>query len=365
MNSNFVVDPDSINLEYSANRINSFDFYMQGYTKVLGNRPVDRDKLPSLFEKCTKQLGMIHHDLGRKAHILYNDKCMFQIDKYNFCGMQAKTYEDLEKLQLEIKEFLRDDKKTFNYIYMSAHELEKKHIDTQALTKRIIPEMYPNIDIALLREQFDAAPEKILILYGDPGVGKTTFIHYLINDGFYESVAYVKDEQTFSSNELWIQLTEDDYELVIFDDVDNILSSRDTADQSKANFVSQLLSYSDGVIKRKTKVVMTTNQEISEIDPAIIRPGRCFDFLVLRPLTYDEAKIIWTKSLEQNEASFTERFTANKDITQAALMSEYAMLTQSSISRSYIKGEDRRYSVREKLEKLGINSGKTRSGFGR
>jgi SpoVK/Ycf46/Vps4 family AAA+-type ATPase len=274
----------------------------------------------------------------------------------------SKTNEGLSALCSAMKPFLYDDEMNLTYFYSGKHGLQQEEISSSDMDRVIYHELYPTIDIAKLREQFDSSKERILILYGEPGVGKTTFLQYLIADGFYKKVAYIKDKKTFEDSELWYELTDDDWDLIVFDDLDDILQSR--SENKHADFVSQLLSYSDGLIRRSTKIVITTNQNVQEIDPAITRPGRCFDFLVLPPLTRSQARDAWTTLLKQSSDSYDARFGEAETVTQAALMSEYFQVVSDYTERSYIKVGERSYSIRQKLEELGIASGSRKAGFG-
>ena len=73
------------------------------------------------------------------------------------------------------------------------------------------------------------------------------------------------------------------------EDADLLLTSRED-DGNK--LISRFLNVSDGLIRVKNKkMIFTTNiSDFSKIDHAIIRPGRCYDFMHCRPLTALEAR---------------------------------------------------------------------------
>jgi SpoVK/Ycf46/Vps4 family AAA+-type ATPase len=108
------------------------------------------------------------------------------------------------------------------------------------------------------------------------------------------------------------------------------------------------------MISRSCKVVITTNQEIHNIDSALIRPGRCFDFLILEPLTRQQARDIWIKILGLDDEDFKKRFGADEIITQANLMSEYYHINSQMQSRLYNKTGNTHYSINQKIQQLGI-----------
>ena len=93
-----------------------------------------------------------------------------------------------------------------------------------------------------------------------------------------------------------------------------------TSDDAKKNaFLNQLLSFTDGVQKNKTKFIITTNQHFDDVDTALLRKGRLFDILEFRKLTNSEALKIWLEQ-ELKEEEFNKLFT--DDVLQSDLGSE-------------------------------------------
>ncbi len=76
---------------------------------------------------------------------------------------------------------------------------------------------------------------------------------------------------------------------MIIEDADNILSSRE---RDGNHLMSRFLNVSDGLIKLPNrKLIFTTNIVNPEnIDPAILRPGRCFALIQTSELTLVEAQ---------------------------------------------------------------------------
>lgn len=224
----------------------------------------------------------------------------------------------------------------------------------------IYPDLYPDIDIAKLVHQYNNANEPILMLYGEPGVGKTTFVKYIIAHGDFKNAAYIKDPRVMEDGELWSSLTGANYDLVIFDDLDiNLLPRRKN---TESTFMTQLLSYSDGIFTQgKVKIIVTTNQAVKEIDSALVRPGRCFDFLRLNALERDDARNFWINTLKLGGDAFDLTFR-DKQVTQASLMSEAFRMSSSVGARDYVKRGNNRYTLDRKLSELGIQSSDGESG---
>lgn len=196
--------------------------------------------------------------------------------------------------------------------------------------KKIYTEFYPSIDIEELFHSFVQSESKMLILTGAPGTGKSTFIKYALAHDIFNRVAYAKDKKVFGSSDFWEYLISDKHDLLILDDLDVDLGERN-------DFVSNMLSHIDGVFSSSLKVIITTNQPIKKIDEALLRPGRCFDIIDLRPLTRIEAAEIWTNILKV-EAEFSSLFPDEVDeVTQATLMDAYQKHQAGKQKKSYLK----------------------------
>jgi hypothetical protein len=228
--------------------------------------------------------------------------------------------------------------------------------------QQIYPSLYPTIDIKELWRDFKASPETILILFGEPGVGKTCFMKYCMLESSGKKCYYVKDEKVLHDAGFWSMLCEERPELVILDDLDNILQPRQEGDTD--NPLGKMLSTTDGIFPMTTKFIISTNQGIQSIDPAIVRPGRCFDFLELPPLTLEEAKQFWRfKKLKLSD--FEEAFGELTQVTQAAIMSQIYRIERGNRKRKYNKKTGAVYSVESKLEQHGISYGRPKIGLNR
>lgn len=200
-------------------------------------------------------------------------------------------------------------------------------IMTHSELNYISEKYYPYIDTEIMFEQFFTGHENILLIVGEPGLGKSKlsslalkyafentdklpYDKFILNPGLdnqFITVAMVKSTEVLSSDSFWSSLESLSPDFCIIDDLDYMLTKRDSEimsheDQIKNAFLNQFLSFTDGVEKRKTKFIITTNQNYSDIDTALLRKGRLFDILELRKLDKAEALIIWKENgLDQNE----------------------------------------------------------------
>jgi ATP-dependent 26S proteasome regulatory subunit len=74
---------------------------------------------------------------------------------------------------------------------------------------------------------------------------------------------------------------------LLIEDADNAVMARSEGNEG----MSYLLNLTDGIIPLKKKIVIVTNlPSINKVDPALIRPGRCYDILEFRSLTAEQAE---------------------------------------------------------------------------
>jgi hypothetical protein len=153
------------------------------------------------------------------------------------------------------------------------------------------PEFYPYIrggDVDGYIDDFIKSKSSILILIGDPGLGKSSLINYLLQRAKWSSVvAY--DEYVMSMDSFYIDFVSSHRKAMILEDADILLAGRAEAGNKT---MSKILNVSDGIIDSGKKYIFSANlQNISDIDDALRRPGRCFDILNFRPLNKDEALV--------------------------------------------------------------------------
>lgn len=147
-----------------------------------------------------------------------------------------------------------------------------------------------NCSITEYYRRFMKSDSNILLLIGPPGTGKTSFITGMIAHlGINASLAFGKDIVT--RDQFYARfMSNSNSNLMIVEDADVMLSDRKEGNEVMHNF----LNLGDGVISsRDKKIVFSTNlPSINSIDPALLRPGRCFDILNFNKLDSTQARAI-------------------------------------------------------------------------
>ena len=155
---------------------------------------------------------------------------------------------------------------------------------------------YPWIDTDLKSyyQAFLDSRAQILVTFGPPGTGKTSFIRDMICEmNLNAFISY--DLKVLTSDATFVRyLTDSIFDAIIIEDADDLLTSA----RSESNkIIAKILNISDGLIKlpRKKLIFSTNLSKVSDIDQAIIRPGRCFDVMEFRTLDKPEAEAVCKK----------------------------------------------------------------------
>lgn len=275
---------------------------------------------------------------GNSRDTAFNIYCKSEFDLNRIFKTYLKHAGDEE--ETEVKCF-------FESFYIKGNGIDKT---TKVLSLKDVKDTselyYPFMNTKKTFEQFCTGKENILILTGPAGRGKTQFTNLLFKHLFQEpenipydkleaipeldeqffNVAYVKSTDILAMDEFWRTLQKELPDFVILDDLDYMLTKREsevmTSDDAKKNaFLNQLLSYTDGVQKNRTKFIITTNQHFDDVDSALLRKGRLFNILEFRTLRNDEALKIWLEA-DLKEEDFHAFFQG--DVLQSDLGSEIA-----------------------------------------
>lgn len=157
----------------------------------------------------------------------------------------------------------------------------------------------------------------LVILHGEKGTGKTTYIRNLINTNPSRKFVYVTPDlvemlgqPAFTS---FLNTLSD--HIIILEDCENVIRDRRTTGMTSG--VSTLLNMSDGLLADDLgiKFICTFNADIKDIDSALMRKGRLVSKYEFKPLTVEKTnallEFVYTEKAKE-EVETTEEDIENR-----------------------------------------------------
>jgi len=148
---------------------------------------------------------------------------------------------------------------------------EKVSIDLDRHYNEDFRKIYQRIDKAITGKE-----SGLILLYGKPGTGKTTYIKSLISK--YEKANFI-----FIQNEFVKSLLDPEFisfllrqrnAVLVIEDAEKVITSRENANERSV--VSTILQLTDGLFSDylNIKVICTFNTSLAKVDTALLRKGR-------------------------------------------------------------------------------------------
>lgn len=191
-------------------------------------------------------------------------------------------------------------------------------------------EAYPTLAESVERfiERYLAARETVLVLQGPPGTGKTRFVRAVLaaisrRKGDSAKVLYTAETRALENDEIFVEFVTGSHDAFVIEDADHLLDARANGNLHLHRF----LAVADGVVRAQgRKILFTTNlPNVTDIDDALLRPGRCFASLRLRALERAEAERLLTRLCATGSDAVARALAAAlpRDARSATLASIY------------------------------------------
>jgi len=194
--------------------------------------------------------------------------------------------EKTEDIMQELLDFL-DVEEVDSYVNW-VYNKHGEHVSVPVMANNPpLDSFYPFID-GTLEEYYDRfmnSDQAILVLIGPPGTGKSSFIKGLMQRT-RKSAVVTYDKDLLTSDSVFAEFIYGNSTFFVLEDADNLLLPRKDGN----DLMTKFLNVGEGLVKVPgKKLIFTTNlPNVSDIDPALVRPGRCFDVLQFRALTAQE-----------------------------------------------------------------------------
>jgi ATPase family associated with various cellular activities (AAA) len=263
-------------------------------------------KLSELFDDFALDPAYTAHRLG-DGTLMLSAPGLFVVARgyakgdYCSCSFQmwAESRARVAEVETELRRLTRDvrkDDETFVldwYFCASGGNLQNSSFEEVA-PETLLDEAYPSLgsSVDAFVEGYLAANESALILLGPPGGGKTRLVRAILaaltrRKGSNAEIMYTTDRRALASDEMFVQFITGSHEAFVIEDTDNLLRARTSGNDEMHRF----LAVADGIARaQRRKIIFTTNlPNVSDIDPALVRPGRCYAVKQLRSLTPEEA----------------------------------------------------------------------------
>lgn len=184
-----------------------------------------------------------------------------------------------------------------------------------------------------------SAPKGVL-LYGPPGCSKTLTAKALATESGLNFLA-VKGPEIFNKyvgesertiREIFRKARAAAPSIIFFDEIDALASSRDDAStQSAQNVLTSLLNEIDGVEELNGVVIVAATNRPSEIDSALLRPGRLDRHVYVAPPDHDaRLQILTSKCANFAVEDADEIFESLASATDGCSGAEVALLCQEA-----------------------------------
>ncbi len=149
---------------------------------------------------------------------------------------------------------------------------------------------------ALIRKRLNKHQDKgIVLLHGEPGTGKTSYLRYLVGK-IKKKVMFIPPNlaEHIANPEFIKLLIENPDSVLIIEDAERLITQRTSGSDSP---VASMLNISDGLLSDflNVQVICTFNCPVSMVDDALLRKGRLIARYEFRKLSLDKSKSLSAK----------------------------------------------------------------------
>lgn len=237
-------------------------------------------------------------------HIFINSQLFFDIDTY-----VAEVYynplihkEFVDSLVAAVNQLRKKSARKADHFYLivfQEKDLKIKRFQLKPFEIRVEDnyndDFLPVHDI-IYRSFREKKGKGVVLLHGEPGTGKTTYIRHLART-LNKKIVYIPPQ--FSVNlTSWAFLNlmmQHKDSVIIIEDAENIIEDRNAG----RNFsISSLLNIADGLLSYclNLRIICTFNTDLAKIDPALLRKGRLTALYEFKKLSVEKSRKLAEKT---------------------------------------------------------------------
>lgn len=218
------------------------------------------------------------------------------------------------------------------------------------LKKKLVEVVQLPLEAATTFAQLGVSAPKGVLLYGPPGCSKTLTAKALASESGLNFLA-VKGPEIFNKyvgesertiREIFRKARAAAPSIIFFDEIDALALSRDDALTLAAQHVlTSLLNEIDGVEELNGVVIVAATNRPTEIDPALLRPGRLDRHIYVAPPDREaRLQIVTRRCSKFNVPELAELFESLADATEGCSGAEVSLLCQEAGLAAIMENKD-------------------------
>lgn len=192
------------------------------------------------------------------------------------------------------------DKPKFKVLIAQDGMFNTEEVETSDFVAIDIRELYNDdfVEVdALINSSIQKKESGMILLHGEPGTGKTTYIKHLISKFKEKKFIFIQNDfvKELLKPSFIAFLLQNRDALLIIEDAEKVVVARDNS--SDESVVSTLLQLTDGLFSDflNIKIICTFNTNLDRIDKALLRKGRMIAKYNFLPLSAEKTAALANK----------------------------------------------------------------------
>lgn len=312
-----------------SNRDGEFYFDTEEMLKYIEENTAEDENLETI-RYCTEDMGTKELSVG--FCVLFHKSNIFaRIEKSiseSYVLFANDGYDALNKFKEILYKFYVAPEEEKNNLYKifqdnTGFHLNKGHIKEvkDFSIERQYNDDFPHEDEKIRRFIEDDDKSGLVILHGEKGTGKTTYIRNLISSFSNKKFVFVSPDmvQLLGQPAFTTFLNSLTNHIIILEDCENAIRDRKNSLGISSSAVSVLLNMSDGLLADDLgiKFICTFNEDIKDIDSALLRKGRLVSKYEFKPLTVEKTNELLKFIYENKEDEVVVCPVVDKGLTLA------------------------------------------------